>query len=164
MHYAGDLGFPAVIFAKAPLMRYDDEVDDDDLEDELTSPDKPSHSNRWTCLILVLGIGGLSVLLLCCGGGVGLVWFGLNVVSTEIEEQLRDNPKLKEHVGVVESFTFDFTRTAALNKPDAMVFHVKGSIKEGDVTVVADTDGEGHQVVRSAVLRLPDGTDIPLVP
>lgn len=141
---------------------YDDDDEDEDYE-EVEVQRKPAGSGRGTCLAIVLGGGALMVLLICCGGGGGLIWFGLNIVTAEIEDQLRDNERLKEHVGVVESFSLDFSRSAAKND-DSMVFQVKGSLGSGSVTVVADTDAEGHQVVRSAVLRLPDGKDVPLVP
>lgn len=122
-------------------------------------------SGPWTCLTLMLVGGGVGIVLLCCGGGTGVFWFGMNIISAEIESQLRDNEQMKEHIGVIESFKLDFTRTAAEgNNNDAMVFKVKGSLGEGYVTVVSETDHAGDEKVLSAKLRKSDGTEVQLVP
>jgi|GEM_PF-5349871 len=125
---------------------------------------KPKKSGPWTCLTLLLVGGSLSVIVLCCGGGAGLAWFGMNILATEIENELRDNEPLREHIGIIESFKLDFTRTAADRDSEAMVYRVKGSLGEGFVTVISETDADGNEIVRQATLRKSDGTEIPLVP
>lgn len=126
---------------------------------------RPKKSGgTWTCLTLMLVGGGVGIVLLCCGGGTGLMWFGMNILSAEIENELRDNEQLKEHIGVIESFKLDFTRTAAEGNSDGMVFKVKGSLGEGYVTVVSETDNAGDEKVLSAKLRKSDGTEVQLVP
>lgn len=121
-------------------------------------------SGPWTCLTLMLVGGGAGIVLLCCGGGTGIVWFGMNILSAEIENELRDNELMKEHIGVIETFKMDFTRTAAEGNSDAMIFKVKGSLGEGYVTVVSETDHAGDEKVLSAKLRKSDGTEVQLVP
>ncbi len=148
---------------KDNVMSYDDDVFEDTQEAAVPRRTK-SPSTGWTCLAITLATGGLAMLLVCCGGGGALMWFGMNIISAEIEDQLRENETLKQHVGVVESFSLDFTRTAAKNDSDEMVFHVKGSQGSGYVTVVSETNNDGDEEIRTAVLRLPDGKEIPLVP
>jgi hypothetical protein len=123
---------------------------------------RKKKARSWTCLTIVFA-GGFAVLLICCGGGAGIVWFGMNVLSAEIENQLRDNELVKEHIGVIESLQMDFSRSVAEGGGDAMVFKVKGSLGEGHVTVVTDTVNGTEQVV-SATLRKSDGTEVQLVP
>ncbi len=135
---------------------------DDPYEEQPTAPRKKSSS--LTCLTLVLAGCGLGVIVLCCGGGFGIAWFGLNVLSAELEDKLRDNPAMKEHIGVVESFTFDLTRSAAHADNDAMVFRVKGSLGEGYVTVVSSTNAAGDEDISKATLRKADGTEVQLLP
>lgn len=139
--------------------RDDDELQDDDYEPPVRAKSKKSG---WTCLLVsLIGLGG-GVVLLCCGGGTGLIWFGLNVATTEIENQLRENAVLKEHVGEIESFTMNFIRTGEIDREDHLVFDVKGSKARGEVEV--DLSGDDSRFVNSAVLRLRDGTEIPLIP
>jgi hypothetical protein len=119
-------------------------------------------SGSWTCLTIAL-VGGFAVILLCCGGGVGIFWYGMGAFSAEIESQLRDNEQLKQHIGAIETFRFDFSRSGE-GDGKAMFFQVKGSLGEGHVAVVIEPDQQGRQQVVEATLHKSDGTQVPLVP
>jgi hypothetical protein len=113
-------------------------------------------------------IGGsflaLLVALLCCGGGVALVRFGFQIIATEIEEQLADNPKLKEQIGEIQSFETEWSRTLVHKEKDVTVFNVRGDKGEGRITVHHVTNDEGDEEIQSAVLRLSTGESVELVP
>jgi hypothetical protein len=116
----------------------------------------PPNKSRKKLLWVLLGVGGLLIVLVC-GGVIGLVYFGANVIEAEIRNQVRDNPVLVKHVGQVESFEVNLTESAAINDDDTFVYHVKGSKGSGVLTVKHITDDNGDEVVQSAELRLPDG-------
>jgi hypothetical protein len=125
------------------------------------TPPRRSSSGCWIWAI-VAGVGLL--LLMCCGGGVLLVGFGLQIVTTEIEDQLSGNPILQEHIGEVQSFEMDWSRSFADEDDDTFIYQVRGTQGEGRVTVKHITGDDGNEVILSAELRLPNGETIDLMP
>jgi hypothetical protein len=125
------------------------------------SPPRRSSSGCWIWAILV---GAGLVLLVCCGGGALLVGFGLQIVTTEIEDQLSANPILQEHVGEVQSFEMDWSRSFADEDDDTFIYRVQGTKGEGRVTVKHITGDDGNEVILSAQLRLPSGETVDLMP
>ena len=125
-------------------------------------PPPPSGSSSgWLWPLLVGGV----LLFLCCGGGVvGFAWFGLNIMGEEIANELRDNPKLREHIGELESAEMDIIASGAENDDDTFVYRVKGDKGSGRVTVRQITDENGDEVIEEATLRLPTGENVELVP
>lgn len=110
-----------------------------------------------------LAIGG--VLLLVCGGGcVGLVMFGLNVSEEEITAQLRDNPKLREHIGEIQSLDMDIIASGAEDDDEVFVYRVKGDKGSGRLTIREGTNDDFDTIVEEATLRLSDGTEVQIVP
>jgi hypothetical protein len=141
----------------------DDEEDDETPVARARRP-RARWSRAWIVLAIVLGGGAAGVLLLCCGSGLGLVWFGVNVISAEVEDQLRDNPHLQEEIGSLESIRMDITRSVAATDDDVMVFYVQGSQGAGTVTVKSKDDAAGNTIVQAATLRRADGTERELIP
>ena len=123
-------------------------------------PPPPQRSGRRVMWILV-GIGAVVVVLICAGV-VGLAFFGMNVIETEVRNQVRDDPVLVEHIGQIESFDADLTESGAIEDEDTFVYRVKGTKGSGVLTVRHVTDDNGDEVVKSAKLRLPDGKVIEL--
>lgn len=124
-------------------------------------PPPPKSSSAW--IWVLLGLGG--ALFLCCGGGVVAVgMFGMNIVAAEVEEQLRDNPKLREHIGEIQSLEFDFVATAAKDDDETFVYNVQGDKGSGTLTVRQTTDEELNEVIEQATLRLKDGKTVEIVP
>ena len=112
---------------------------------------------------IALAIGG--VLLMVCGGGCGaLVVFGLNVAEEEIIAQLRDNPKLREHIGEIESLDLDIVASGAEDDSDVFVYRVKGNKGAGRLTIREGSNDDFDTIVEEATLRLPDGTEVQIVP
>jgi hypothetical protein len=123
---------------------------------------QPNKSSGWWLWVL-LGVGGL--LFLCCGGGViGVGVFGMNIVAADVKEQVRDNPKLREHIGEIQTFTFDWVASAAKDDGETFVYNVKGDKGSGTLTVKQVQDDDWNEVVEEASLRLPDGTTVQIVP
>ena len=125
-------------------------------------PAKRSSCGCWllaTVLVLVV----LS-LLVCCGGGYFVTRFGLNMVTSEIEDQLRDNPQLRDKIGDVQSFEMDWVRSFRDQQNDTFVYRVKGTKGQGEITVRHVTNDAGEEEILSATLRLPNGERVELVP
>lgn len=122
-------------------------------------PQKSSSAGLW----IALAVAG--VVLLVCGGGCGaLVFVGLNVAEEEIAAQVRDNPKLREHVGEIESLDMDIIASGAEDDDDVFVYRVKGSKGSGKLTIREGTTDGFDTTVEEATLRLPDGTTVQIVP
>jgi hypothetical protein len=88
----------------------------------------------------------------------------LQIVTTEIEDQLSDNPVMREHIGDIESFEMDWSRSFADEDDDTFIYQVRGSKGEGRVTVQHITNDAGDEEILSAQLRLPSGETFDLVP
>lgn len=123
----------------------------------------PPRSAPKLWLWIVLGVGGLAVLC-CCGGSIGAAIFGLNITTTEVANELRDNPKFREHIGELQTLSIDWTRSSAEDDGDTFVYNAKGSKGSGVVTVKHITDDDGNEEIIDASLRLPDGRQVQIVP
>jgi hypothetical protein len=127
-------------------------------------PQPPPRRSSSGCWIWAIVAGAGFLLLMCCGGGALLVGFGLQIVTTEIEDQLSGNPILQEHIGEVQSFEMDWSRSFADEDDDTFIYQVQGTKGEGRVTVKHITGEDGNEVILSAQLRLPSGETIDLMP
>lgn len=122
----------------------------------------PKRSSAW--LWILLGCGGVSALV-CCGCG-GFIYFAMNtgfkVMEQELAKRLKDEPAIQEHLGEVESVTFDFWASTkeSQDRGKVFVFHVKGSKGNGDV--LGKQPEPGGQMIRDAKLVLPDGNEVDL--
>ena len=123
------------------------------------APRKASGASM--ALWVLLGGGGLLVVLLCCGGGVALLMFTRDFMQAEVKDQLRDNPKLREHIGELESVELDFSGTVAADDDETFRYNVRGSKGSGELTVIESPD---DSTIVEATLRLKDGTQVKIVP
>lgn len=120
-----------------------------------------SSSKLW--LWILLGIGGLAGLC-CCGGFLSLAMFGLNIATEEVADELRDNPKFREHIGELQTLNIDWTKSTAQDDAEVYVYDAKGNKGSGVVTVKHITDDDGNEKIIKASLRLPDGRQVQVVP
>jgi hypothetical protein len=127
-------------------------------------PQSPPPRSSSGCWIWAVVAGAGFLLLMCCGGGALLVGFGLQMVTTEIEDQLAGNPILQEHIGEVQSFEMDWSRSFAHEDDETFIYRVQGTKGEGRVTVKQITGDDGNEVILSAELWLPSGETIDLLP
>jgi len=111
----------------------------------------------------LLGCGGL-MFFLCCGGGVGVMVLGFAVISTEVRDEIRDNPKFREQIGEVQEFEMDWAGSFADKADDSYRYRVRGSKGSGELTVKRTTGAGGKEEITEAELRLADGTKVQVVP
>jgi hypothetical protein len=111
------------------------------------------------CLYWTLGCAGIGVvcLLLCCGV-VG--YFGVNMMSTEVEMALRDNPQIREHLGELRTVRVNMFKSMSHDGDDVWVYDLTGEKGTGELTTVQTTDFDGEETFHSAKLRLSDGRTI----
>lgn len=121
----------------------------------------PPSSNWW--LWILLGLGGLTAVC-CCGGGIGIVNFGMDIVAEEVAGLLRDNPKFREHIGELQDMSVDWPASIAADDDDTFVYSVKGDKGSGKITVKHVTNDDGEEEILEASLRLSDGTKVQIVP
>lgn len=100
-------------------------------------PPPRSSSGSSSALKWVLGIlAGLGLLtVLCCGGCVLVMKFGLDQVGVQVTEQIKDDPVIVEHIGNVESVNVDMFGTPQYQQEtgdsDVMVFTINGDKGSG---------------------------------
>lgn len=109
----------------------------------------PRQSGSKKIWIWVAGSIGL-FFLCCCGGGFGLGFFALNLISSEIETILKDHPQFVETFGEVKSFKINLTKSAAIDAPNTFVFDVKGTRRSGTIIVESLTNDFGDEEIVSA--------------
>lgn len=116
------------------------------------------------CWIWALLLGGGFLILVCGGGGVLLFRFGLQVLASQIEDELADNPIVLEHIGQIESLELDFGRSAAHEDADTFIYQVRGTKGSGRITVKHVTAEGGGERILAGELRLPNGETFDLMP
>ena len=124
-----------------------------------TTPEPKSRPQwiPWAIGIgLFLGIG-------CCSGTLGVAYLGWQLVEDELTVQLRDNPKIREHLGELKSLDLDVSKSLS-TKEEVSVFDAVGTTGTGELTVKHITDDAGDEQILDAKLRLPDGQVIQVVP
>lgn len=145
-------------------MSHRDDVDDDENEDEEEPRRRPRERSSGSRALVILLVGGslafVAVGLACCGG---VMMFGLQVVTAEVEQQLRDNPRLVEHLGPVTSFKMNIVRSMAAGGDETFIYDVVGAKGSGELQVEQGDGPDGSEIVRSARLRLSDGLVVDLL-
>ena len=137
--------------------------DFDPYGSNLNGMSQPAQKKSWGWPLLLMVVGGpLIVILLFCGGGLGIMMFGMNVLSAEIEMELRDHPQFREHIGEVQSFDVDWAKSFAEEGDDVFVYDVQGTKGSGEVTVESVTNDVGKEEIISAQLRMSSGEVIEL--
>ena len=117
----------------------------------------------WLWLAILAGFVLVGTLV-CCGGGFAIINFGFGVITVEIEDQLRDNEKLREHIGEINEFEMDWRRSLADDEDDTFTYRVKGDKGNGTVVVKHITNDAGDEEIVSARLRTESGQTIEIVP
>lgn len=127
-------------------------------EAELAQP-RAKKEGGSGCLYWALGCAGVGTIacLLCCGG---IGYFTTNMLSTNVELKLRDNPQIREHLGELSSVRVNLLKTMNHAEDDAWVYELSGAKGKGELTVEQTTDFDGDQEFHSATLRLSDGKTV----
>lgn len=123
-------------------------------------PRKKSSAGK--IILILAGVGGV-FLLLCCGGIGAMSWFGLSQVGNVVAQQVQDDPAIQEHIGEIQSSSFNMMATGELaeetGEQGVIVLDVTGS--KGSGKLRARMEGEN---VTQATLVLPDGQEFELSP
>ena len=130
------------------------------INDSFNTPPPPKRNNTVWWILGILGATGIVIGVGCCGGFAMLGYWGLQIASKQIEEQIRNEPEIQEHIGNIESFAIDLTDSAAKGGDNEFVYNVKGTKGSGELIV----DELDNEQIKSARLRLPDGQEIDVLP
>jgi Cytochrome oxidase complex assembly protein 1 len=118
----------------------------------------PKKGNGW---LIGCAIAGLLGVLICCGGGAFLTYFGMGKAGDAIVEQFSAHPTVVENFGEIESAKISWGDTveASQGGESIMSVDIKGSKSDGKLQFSQDkSTGE----FKSVVLIMPDGTRIPI--
>ncbi|MEM9368474.1 MAG: hypothetical protein AAGD07_20970 [Planctomycetota bacterium] len=129
----------------------------DPLRAELAGEPVKKKSRLWLwILVIVLGVGALSVAL-CCGGGYYAATQLSGMVFVPAVNQI---PEVQQEVGTVESMAIDFGATVevAEDNPDFVVFEMQGTKGSGKIAIKPGNEGE----IGEAFLIRQDGTRVTL--
>lgn len=118
----------------------------------------PAKKKSRLAIWLVGGCGTVMLLslLVCCGG----IYFLLNFLTDSYQQQLANNPVIREHLGEIESLDMNLTKTAEAAESsdgDTFAFDIQGSVASGTILIKQDPGGNGTGIA-SAELILEDGT------
>jgi hypothetical protein len=116
--------------------------------------------------IMLFGCGGCAVVVVLATifGGWALLRFGLGVFSGEVESELRSNPVITEHIGLIQEFEIDVGASFAAAGDEVFVFRVRGSKGSGLVTATCVTTDDGTENVVAGTLQLDSGETLNLFP
>lgn len=131
---------------------------DDRRLDREDAPVRKSSGTSCLLWTLLLGVGSVVVGgVLCCGG---VAYFGLNLMATELEVEIRDNAQIREHLGDLQSVRLNFMKSIIDDDDDVWVYNLTGSKGQGELTVKQTTGDDGDEVFHKATLRLSDGQTV----
>jgi len=103
-------------------------------------PEQPKKNQG--CLIAGIVGGILGVILLLCGGCLGLGFFALDAEYKETARKLsvdyRNDPIVKEQVGEVQQISINWGATMAREDDDQDVYDIRGD--KGTAQLVVDAD------------------------
>jgi hypothetical protein len=124
----------------------------------------PARRSRSIGLLVFLGGAGAAVVFLCCGGFISLAVFGLNMVTDQVADDLRDNPVVVEHIGTIEEFEMDWGESFSHEDDDVYVYHIKGPEGQGKVYVTSISVDDSTEEVVWGYLELSTGETHDLFP
>lgn len=130
-------------------------VDGDSFRDR----ERSEKSSGSSCLFWTLGcaVVGVVMMFVCCGG---IGYFGINLMTSEVQAELRDHPQIREHLGELSSVRLNLFKSMAHDGEDIWVYDLTGAKGKGEITIHHVTDESGDEAFHSATLRLSDGQTI----
>ena len=132
-------------------------------QDGFPQQQQSSSVGKW---LIGCGLAGVLGVLVCCGGGYMLIQFSLNAIGTTIRSEIAESPVVEEHLGQIESFSFDFgafideAENQEPGQAPPLVFAIEGTKGSGQIFVQPSSGG--GSTVESAVLVLPSGDRYPI--
>lgn len=129
------------------------------------TPIEPGRSSKKG-LYGLLGCGGCVVLGIAVVvlGSILLVWAGMGIFADQVKADLRENPVIVEHLGMIEDLEVEIMGSLAAPGDEEFVFRARGTKGRGEITAVCVTrDAETEEVV-SGTLQMRDGEVYDLFP
>ncbi len=108
----------------------------------------------WIVFAAVVLAGGGFVV--CCGGLVGLVFFGSEMLEQQIGQELAANPALQAQIGTLEELDYDLMASGEYPDPDVTVYNARGSRGTAQIVVKSISQGSSEVIVW-AVLDITNG-------
>ena len=90
--------------------------------------------------------------------------FGLGVFADEVENDLRSNPVITEHIGRIEEFDLDLGASIAAEGDEDFVFRVSGTKGSGLINATCVTNDSGVEEVHGGTIQLESGETLNLFP
>jgi len=120
----------------------------------------PAKKTPWG--MIIGGVLGATLLLslCCCGGCFYVVNKGIGMQADMVKAEFSTHPKVKEHLGELQTVTTNFTKTGELGENEVIVFDASGSKGDGELIVKPNNNQPGEYSM--ARLRLPNGDEIDL--
>lgn len=120
----------------------------------------PAKKTPWG--MIIGGVLGATVLLslCCCGGCFYVASKGISMQADMVKAEFSTHPKVKEHLGELETVSTNFTKTGELGEPEVIVFDAVGSKGTGELIVKPNNNQPGEYI--TARLRLANGDEIDL--
>ncbi len=129
------------------------------------TPIEPGRSSKKG-LYGLLGCGGCAVLgiAVVVFGSFLLVWFGLGIFVDQVKTDLKENPVIVEHLGMIEDLEVDIMGSLAAPGEEEYVFRARGSKGQGEITAECVTRDADTEEVVSGTLQMSDGEIYDLFP
>ena len=106
-------------------------------------------------------VGGLLLLgLVVCGGGGGLVMFGLHLYQDEVCTHLEEAPAVNEALGDMVACELDWTGSGRIRDEDTMVMRLEGVRRSGRAYVQSTSTGPGGAEEYQGILLVVGGERI----
>ncbi|MFH1465326.1 MAG: hypothetical protein ABIO70_13145 [Pseudomonadota bacterium] len=114
-----------------------------------------SRSSNLTIGCVAGGILTLGVVV--CGGGLGLVFWGLDLYETEVCDHLGEQPTVIEALGALRSCEAAVLESGEIADKDTFVFLLEGSRHDGRAYVQSTSTGPGGSEEYQGILLEIDG-------
>lgn len=131
------------------------------------NPPPPPRSSGMKWVLIVLVVLGL-LALVCCGGCAAFTYWGYTVgakqAGLEVAAQVEDDPAVQEHLGDNLELMMNLSSSTQEQQQrgrQVLVFDATGSKGSGTI-IVFPNPGGGPGSFESAILKLPDGKELPL--
>ncbi len=121
-------------------------------------PGAPKKSSLlWLWILLGLLVGGGVLAAVCCGG---FAMFGMGAASTAMGAALSENAVVQEHIGSVDTCSWNFSQSFQQDNPELVAFDIEGPKGKGTVRGKLNPDQPGFE---SGTLTTAEG-DFDLFP
>ena len=123
---------------------------------------EPERKPNLLWLWILLGVGAFFGVL-CCGGGIFLFQFGMEIEVAEIQERFKYHPAVVEHIGEIEDIDVSWAQSMGQDNEDIRIYPLKGTKGEGRIVIVFESGFVLEPEVLSAELEMKNGETFDLL-